>query len=453
MNKTFFIFLSITLAYQCAGAEFTVNTTTDSTDMAPGNGLCADSQGLCSLRAAVMETNALAGADVIYLPRNNSYALTLANNAIDSDLRGDIDIRDSLFLSIENPLIPASSVNEIPVIAANETHRVFEVLGGQDVTLAGLGIVFGYAETSLNEPGKGGGIRVDSAVTNFNLLNSYLLFNAATFGAGLHSTATNTLVSFSDISYNTTIEPNSGGSGGAAIFNLLGGLRVQYSSIHHNVMSNGATTGGTAVQVGSTAADSFIFSTVISANGRGSKVADTLMAGVETNDASIYLVNTNLTDNTSYGLIFGGVTTPRTLFARNSVFAGNDNRDCLLINSGPRNLGDGAGNGHNLSGDTTCSLPGNSNNFNNTDPKLSQLISVFSDTSLIFKTQYPLGGSPLIDNGSQLAPDSGNPNACHQFDQRLVERPVYGGYTLRCDIGAYELDDVIYRNGYEQDLS
>src|SRR2546425_11690804 len=37
---------------------FTVDTTADSVDAAPGDGLCADAGGLCSLRAAVMEASA-----------------------------------------------------------------------------------------------------------------------------------------------------------------------------------------------------------------------------------------------------------------------------------------------------------------------------------------------------------------------------------------------------------
>ncbi len=214
-------------------------------------------------------------------------------------------------------------------------------------------------------------------------------------------------------------------------------------------MSLDATISGVAVDIRSAATDSFIFSTVISNNGVGLKVADTMMSGVSTSNAGLYPSNTNLTNNTNNGVIFGGVTTPRTLFARNSVFYGNGNRDCLLINPGTIDLGDGSGNGHNLSGDSNCNLPANSNNMPNTDPRLSSLYGLFSPTDIIFQTQHPLAGSPLLDNGSALAPNSGNPNACHQFDQRLVERPVNGGFADRCDIGAYELNDLIFRNGFE----
>jgi hypothetical protein len=49
------------------GASFSVDTDVDSVDIDPGDGVCADATGACSIRAAVMETNALPGDDTIYL--------------------------------------------------------------------------------------------------------------------------------------------------------------------------------------------------------------------------------------------------------------------------------------------------------------------------------------------------------------------------------------------------
>ena len=49
-------------------ASFTVNTTTMNPDINPGNGICADSGGLCSLVAAMQEANAFAGEDSITIP-------------------------------------------------------------------------------------------------------------------------------------------------------------------------------------------------------------------------------------------------------------------------------------------------------------------------------------------------------------------------------------------------
>jgi len=47
-------------------AEFTVTWgSTDAVDANPGDGVCDDGTGNCTLRAAIMETNALPGADTI----------------------------------------------------------------------------------------------------------------------------------------------------------------------------------------------------------------------------------------------------------------------------------------------------------------------------------------------------------------------------------------------------
>ena len=55
-----FLLVAIASATWPARAQsqtFTVDTTADTTDATPGNGLCADSAGNCSLRAAVMEAS------------------------------------------------------------------------------------------------------------------------------------------------------------------------------------------------------------------------------------------------------------------------------------------------------------------------------------------------------------------------------------------------------------
>lgn len=58
-----------------AAATFTVDTTADAHDDLPGDGVCADALGDCTLRAAVDEANALAGPDVVDIPAG-TYVLT-----------------------------------------------------------------------------------------------------------------------------------------------------------------------------------------------------------------------------------------------------------------------------------------------------------------------------------------------------------------------------------------
>ena len=49
-------------------STYVVNSTADSHDQTPGNGVCADSSGRCTLRAAVEEVNAGGGGDTITVP-------------------------------------------------------------------------------------------------------------------------------------------------------------------------------------------------------------------------------------------------------------------------------------------------------------------------------------------------------------------------------------------------
>ena len=84
--------------FACPGAqavEFALTTTADTLDSVPGDGLCANADGVCSLRAAVQETNALAGADRIVLPAGD-FRLTRAGRAEDFAASGDLDVRDEL---------------------------------------------------------------------------------------------------------------------------------------------------------------------------------------------------------------------------------------------------------------------------------------------------------------------------------------------------------------------
>jgi CSLREA domain-containing protein len=71
-------------------AGFVVNSTSDSVDVNPGDGICATSSGVCTLRAAVQEANTLPGTDTITIPAG-VYTLRIASGAADEQF-GDFDI-------------------------------------------------------------------------------------------------------------------------------------------------------------------------------------------------------------------------------------------------------------------------------------------------------------------------------------------------------------------------
>ena len=68
-------------------ATFTVNSTADAPDANPGDGICSTASGECTLRAAIEETNAIAGMDTINVP-GGTYLLS-----------SQLVIEDSVFLN------------------------------------------------------------------------------------------------------------------------------------------------------------------------------------------------------------------------------------------------------------------------------------------------------------------------------------------------------------------
>src|SRR5215210_6646155 len=72
-------------------ATFTVTSTADEPDAAPGDGVCAGPSGACTLRAAVMEANGLGGSNRITLPAG-TFRLTTAGRGEDAAATGDLDV-------------------------------------------------------------------------------------------------------------------------------------------------------------------------------------------------------------------------------------------------------------------------------------------------------------------------------------------------------------------------
>ena len=112
-----------------SAATFTVNSTADGPDAAPGNGVCAAAGGPCTLRAAVMEANALSGADKVQLAAQ----LFLLSIVGTGDGAGDLDLKSDIEIAGAGATITA-------VVGID---RVIEVSAGNanihDLTLHALG--------------------------------------------------------------------------------------------------------------------------------------------------------------------------------------------------------------------------------------------------------------------------------------------------------------------------
>src|SRR5262245_44034272 len=159
-------------------ATFTVNSTADAVDAHPGDGVCATATHVCTLRAAIQEANALAGADIINVPAG-TYTLSIPGPLEDEAATGDLDITADLTLT--------GAGAESTIIDGGGLDRVFDIVvvdvqNLPEVAIAGVTIQNGQADgvAGPGAPGgDGGGIRNSGTLT---VLDSTLSQNTAGSG-------------------------------------------------------------------------------------------------------------------------------------------------------------------------------------------------------------------------------------------------------------------------------
>ena len=166
-------------------ANFTVDSTADAVDANPGDGICDDGAGNCTLRAAIQETNALAGADTITLPAG-VYPLAIPGTNENAAATGDLDITDDLTIS--------GARAEITIIDGNHIDRVLEV---RDAVTAQVSEVTIRNGESVTPAFFGGGIANFGDLT---LKDSIVTGNVAVDVGGIYNgpgalTLTNVMVS------------------------------------------------------------------------------------------------------------------------------------------------------------------------------------------------------------------------------------------------------------------
>ena len=110
---------------------YTVDTFNDTDDANKGDQQCLDSQGNCSLRAAISEVNFGNGGDTINIAQAGTYALSLGGTEGDFNNTGDLDIAKSL--TINN-----TSGGQVIVTADDNFEQVFDVgpAPSGDITVA-----------------------------------------------------------------------------------------------------------------------------------------------------------------------------------------------------------------------------------------------------------------------------------------------------------------------------
>ncbi len=201
-----FLFLMMTLLIGLASAtnptaSFTVTTTMDAADLNPGDGVCQTTlgNGMCTLRAAIQESNALAGDDTIILLSGN-YNLTIRDVQEDLGHSGDLDITDNL------TLIGADASKTIIDGQLLFDDRIFHI-ANEDATVQ----ISGVTIRNGNMPSdNGGGIYNQGALT----LNETTVTNNETDkkGGGVYNRGELTLNS-TTVNNNRTNEKDGDGGG------------------------------------------------------------------------------------------------------------------------------------------------------------------------------------------------------------------------------------------------
>jgi CSLREA domain-containing protein len=176
--------LGLALSPPAAAADLTfmVNTTTDDVDANPGDGVCATSGGLCTLRAAVMESNHTASGTVeIRVPASASpYVLTIGPSGLGDEASGHLKVTRAVTIT--------GGGAAHTIVDGDGADRVFEVRATS--TLSGLTIENGFVA------GSGGGVYADGGT--ITLSRSVVTANTASgaggIGGGIAASSVTTLV-------------------------------------------------------------------------------------------------------------------------------------------------------------------------------------------------------------------------------------------------------------------
>jgi carbon monoxide dehydrogenase subunit G len=200
----------------------------DTVDAVPGDGVALDAQGNTTLRAAVMEANAVAGDDTITLPAG-TFAFSLPGAGETQARSGDLNITDRTGrLTITGAGVGSTTIDAAGIERAVQVHR------GAALTLSGVTITGGIA----------GGIK------NFGHLvihESSISGNTATGkGGGILNRAVGghfvaaVEISNSEIRDNRVLNGNGGGIYNIAIGHATASVTISGSTIADNHAHGGA---------------------------------------------------------------------------------------------------------------------------------------------------------------------------------------------------------------------
>jgi hypothetical protein len=471
---------------------FTVDSTADAVDAAPGDGRCRTAAGACTVRAAFNEVSATRtdGTAILISIPPGEYRLTIdpvATTAGDP-LGGDLDLRPS---SAPPPVWIYGAGAGMTVIQQRRASRVIEVQTGAAVTIANLTIRGGRDTTiggggilafnrSPEPPGaltlrsveivdnsttdSGGGVYVTSRLV---VIDSQIHDNSARNGGGVAIRSTSASIR------STRINDNTARSGGAVFADSVTSLSFTLSKMNNNVAAPdtpGTTGSGGGIYMQSTVPGaprsevSMLYTTIKgNAAGQGAGVRTLARARI-TIDSSLLAANTSA----SGAAIYSSGTGISELIVVNSTLSGNSADDGAAIWDTGGNVTlrsstlaansstDGGaltfarvGSILRITGTILANQPADRNCFFRAGGRFTELgQNIDSGTSCGFGAPSRSSTDPrlrdLADNGGandthglrdgSPAIDTYTAGVCPPLDQRAYTRPA----GARCDIGSFE---------------
>lgn len=355
---------------RATGTTFTVGSATDTHDAHPGDGTCADSGGNCTLRAAIEEADALAGADTIELP-SATYVLTLGELEVTSSDGVTVDGEDVANTTIEaggsNVFLPGQGGSRLLELVAGakaslsglelsnggdnfggailnagqltidgaelDSNQASNYGGAIDQTAGSLALTDTAVESNVAHGNFGGGIAVENGTVS--ITGSAIDGNQAGFaGGGIYSNGTLTLT-------DTNVDTNSatGANEDAGGIESAGALSITGGSVDGNT-TNGTGHGG-GIHVGTTATiegveiagntagegggiynDGMLTLHDASIDGNHVQAGGNGVAGGIDNESTLTLSDSSVTNNTSDGS-GGGLLNDGSASLTNVTLSGN----------------------------------------------------------------------------------------------------------------------------------
>lgn len=383
-----------------SAATLTVTTTNDT--------IAADGQ--CSLREAITAANldaafngcaAGSGMDVILLGAGE-YRIDRAGAGEDANSTGDLDVRSSLTIQ--------GAGADVTRIRGDRNDRVFDLAmpgAGQPIAAMITGV------TIRNGDGISGGAILNAAGASLVVSGCSIVNNTAGQGAGIATHGTLEVI-------NSAFHANAADNGGA-IWSGAGTTTLR------NVTFDANTATGSGA-VASFNAPALLNNVTMTLNIADSDLDDFGDGALEIN-ANVSISNSIVARNIDLSLGGSSLVNP----------------DCMVGPSGSL-----VSAGYNIIGNigAVCVLddaqPGDQ--VGNAAQPINPLLQPFAVYGGTVETEPPQAASPAVERGSPAL--AGTPGACEATDARGILRPQ----GSRCDIGAAELDDLIFRDGFDPPL-